>query len=134
MDCNQKGNVAMLKVAITALEKGAILHRPLIDSCRYDYVIDWKGKLYKAQVKYAGRESENAEGSIALCLTKKIKGKYIPYSESEVDVLLMYCPCSDKVYWIDSKNFHNKTSITLRFKPCKNNMQNHIHFAKDFEW
>jgi hypothetical protein len=52
----QKGELALLHVLQRAVENGWIVSRPTRD-CRYDLVLDDGDRLYRAQVKYAGRRA-----------------------------------------------------------------------------
>lgn len=134
MDSNRKGDLAILKVAMRALEKGAILHRPFNDLCRYDCILDWNDKLYRIEIKYIGHDPQCADGVIPVVLGKRLKGKLVPYLESEIDALVVYSPVTDKVYWIPPEKFHDNLGFHLRIFPCKNNQKKKIVWAKDFEW
>ncbi len=51
MTNHDKDMLACLKVEMRALLLGAVVSRPITDFARYDRVIDWEGRLYRAQVK-----------------------------------------------------------------------------------
>jgi hypothetical protein len=126
---DQKGQLACLKVQEEAMRKGAIVSFPSIPS-RYDLILDYRGKLYRAQVKYADGKTPNAQGSIKLDL--KRRGRC--YTQEEIDVLLVYLPQIDKVCWIEPSVFHNKMSLCLRLQPAKNRQKNGCRMVTDLIW
>lgn len=103
----RKGQVAMLKVQLRANELGATVSLPTVEG-RYDLIVDLQGRLYRAQVKYAGAVTKNgARGSVHLSLRKDTRGNKRTklYRKEEVDVLLVYLPKIDEVLWIDPEFF-----------------------------
>ncbi|MCI0485271.1 MAG: group I intron-associated PD-(D/E)XK endonuclease [Blastocatellia bacterium] len=100
MICEQlrKADIARLKVEMRALEKGIICSRPVVEGTRYDCILDTGSKLYRAQVKYANGKSSNTEGVVQVNLRKEIrKNRNAAYTDSEIDVLLVYVPKIDSV-------------------------------------
>jgi hypothetical protein len=91
-------------------------------------VLDIKGKLFRAQVKYCSRTNTKSTGSLCVGLRKECRnnGKVKVYTHDEVDVLLVYAPIVDKVLWIEPSTFSNKISVTIRIDPCKNNQTKKI--------
>ena len=116
MTTNSKGLLAQLKVELRATELGATVSRPVGEFSRYDLIVDWMGKLYRAQVKYADGVVSQCSGSVAVSLRKKEKC----YTSSEVDVLLVYIPQLDKVCWFGSEVFHDKQNLYVRISDSKN--------------
>ena len=120
MNSWQKGQIARLKVELRAAEKGAIVSVPTTPDARYDLIVDWLGRLYRAQVKYAGGISAKCQGVSIVGLTKGERGEK-RYSSDEIDVLLVYLPCADQVCWLGPEIFHGKTAVQIRHLPAKNN-------------
>lgn len=56
---NQIGQLTELKCQLDFFERGINLSQPINPSCRYDYIIDIEGKLYRIQCKTAHEESNN---------------------------------------------------------------------------
>jgi hypothetical protein len=119
MDSAQKGALAVLKVQIRAIEKGAECFMPLDASSRFDMVVYWCGKFYRAQVKYAGGTPTKSAGCANVHLRKGDRGERT-YTDEEIDVMLVYVPCVDKVCWFGPEIFHRKTAIQIRYLPAKN--------------
>src|SRR5262245_7867424 len=58
----RKAEVAMMKVALRAMERGAMVSKPVAEGARYDYVIEDQGRLYRVQVKYADGKTTKTTG------------------------------------------------------------------------
>ena len=129
MDKWQKAQIAELKVELTAAEVGAIVSKPTT-SARYDYVIDWNGTRYRAQVKYGGGTSSHSNGCVVAELRKEGK----TYTGDEIDVLLVYIPSLDRVCWFDSEIFRNKRTLYIRIEPSRNAQVQGCLMAKDYFW
>ena len=132
MDTRQKGEVARLKVQLRAAELGAVVSIPTTE-VRYDAVVDWAGRLYKAQIKYAGAIYPFCSGVIFLNLCKgdKIKKQYL---DTEVDVVLVYLPTSDSVYWFGPEVFHGKHNLSIRMEPTKSGQSKGCLMAANHIW
>src|SRR5205823_7369360 len=84
----QKGEIAMLRVLQRSAERGWLASRPTRD-CRYDLVLDDGARLYRVQVKYAGRRATHCEGAVSLDFTKGGTRNGI-YLDREIDAVLAY--------------------------------------------
>ncbi len=137
----QKAELACAKFETRAIEKGAIVSRPSTDQCPYDRVVDWEGKLYRVQVKFAGMPSANAQGAVLLdirrrdYLSDKPSGsKSGKYNSGDIDVLVVYVSQVDAICWLTPEMFENKTSISLRYEPAANGQTRNLLFVEDVRW
>src|SRR4051812_42170606 len=128
----RKERISLLKVELIAAEKGAIVSVPT-SPARYDLVIDWRGKLYRTQVKYASSGSKRSSGVVTVGLRRGFGGKR-RYLSDEIDVVLVYVPQIDSVCWFGPEVFQNRTGIILRYEPAKNNNTKKITLAQDHIW
>lgn len=135
-DILRKSDLARLKVEVRSLELGAICSRPVSEcGVRYDCIIDISGKLYRAQVKYADGKSSSSRGCIHLHLSKpEGRGISRPYTEAEIDVLLVYLAKIDKVLWIPIDQILGKSQIQIRYEKTLNNQVSRCRMAQDFIW
>ena len=135
MNTINKGEIAELKVQLLAAEKGFIVSRPTVPA-RYDCIIDDGKSLTRTQIKYADGKSDKAEGSVGIRLQqpflRRREGKN--YRRDEVDLVLAYLPCVDKVVALRPDNFHDKSIVTIRFNPPKNGQKKGIFLVDDFLW
>lgn len=130
-----KGELACLKLEQRAIEKGAVVSRPTIE-CEYDRVVDYDGKLYRVQVKYADSTSSNASGAVQACIGKAgtKHGSHTPYTDNDIDVVAVYLPAIDRVCWLNREEWQGKVAIQLRFEEPKNNQKKGIRLAEDYVW
>jgi len=99
---------------------------------RYDLVIDQGGQFLRVQCK-TGRlangvvtfNASSTQGGNAR--DGAIRRGY----KDEADVFLVYCPGTDKVYWILVEEAG--TAPNLRVDPPKNNQTTGIRWARDYE-
>ena len=137
MICDQlkKADIARLKIEMRALELGVICSRPVKEGTRYDLILDTGKKLYRAQVKYGNGCSSKATGAVQVNLRREIrKEKNRPYSQDEIDVLLIYVPKIDKICWFGPEVFNAKSSISIRITPTKNGQLKHCLHAEKHFW
>lgn len=131
MTNHDKDLLACCKVEMRALILGAVVSRPTTDFARYDRVIDWGGKLYRAQIKYVSCAASNCRGSVLLHLTK---GNRPCYTAREIDALLVYIAQSDQLCWFGPEIFHGRSSPQIRFTPPLNNQLNRCLMADKYLW
>ncbi|HEY9430304.1 MAG TPA: group I intron-associated PD-(D/E)XK endonuclease [Blastocatellia bacterium] len=131
----RKAEIAMMKVGMRALQVGAFVSKPIFEGARYDYIVERGGKLYRAQVKYADGKHKKTVGAVQVNLRKQIKkNKNHPYSESEVDVLLIYIPKIDKICWFGPEVFSGKQNLSIRIAASKNGQSKGCFAAEDYLW
>jgi hypothetical protein len=135
-DCNystaQKGELAVLRVLERAIEKGWIVSRPTRD-CRYDLVLDDGERLYRVQVKYAGRRAWYCEGAVSVDFTKGgMRNR--TYLDNEIDAVLAYVAPADTVVWLGSQHFHRRRVIHLRYAPTRSGQRTGCVLVNDLAW
>lgn len=132
---NLKGQLAVSKVELRAMELGFIPSRPLFDS-RYDVIIDDGKKLWRVQVKYGNGKPRNSVGSVTVNLAYETRGRknIYTYNESEVDALVVYIPKIDKLCWFPCEVFVGKKELSIRIDPPLNGQKSKIYYAYDYFW
>jgi hypothetical protein len=126
---DRKGQIAIAKVQIEAAKKGAMVLLPTTPE-RYDLVLDWQGKFYRAQVKYADCKTAHAQGSVYVDLRRRKR----VYTKDEIDVLLVYVACVDKLCWFGPEVFHEKCAVCLRVQPTINGQKRGCRMVEEFIW
>lgn len=138
MTTGDKAHLALLKVQERALQIGAIVSLPAAEGKRYDAVIDWSGRLYRAQVKYAdGKVGSASSGSVAVSIRsvsrdRKVHSTY--YTKEEIDVLLVYLPAIDRIVWLGPEIFHGRRNLSIRYVPSRNSQTAGCLFADSHLW
>ena len=129
MDTKSKSEQAVLKVLLRATELGVLVSRPFVDTERYDLILDEKGKLSRAQVKYADGHSKSKN---SVLLTLRRRGK--DYAKEDVDILLVYVPKVDKVLRFKASDFCGKSAIMIRLAPTLNGQNKKTIRFENFIW
>ncbi|KKU46121.1 MAG: hypothetical protein UX64_C0012G0006 [Microgenomates group bacterium GW2011_GWC2_46_7] len=132
---NWKGQLAVSKAEIRAIELGYTPSRPLMDG-RYDMIVDDGKKLWRVQVKYANGKPANTDGSVAVKLayeTRRRRHVYT-YRAEEVDALVVYIPRLDRVCWFPCEVFTGKKVLCVRITPSLNGQTKKIYHAHDYFW
>ena len=131
---NVKGQLAISKVELRALELGFIPSRPLYDT-RYDLIIDNSKSLRKVQVKYADGKPSSSLGAVIVKLSySNRKNKIYTYNKREVDDLIVYIPKINKLCLIPKDIFTGKRNLCIRIDKPKNNQTKGVIFAEDYYW
>ena len=106
--------------------------------CRYDLILDDGLKLYRTQVKYAGRPSpKQSRGMVPVGLRKwKNKGRRVIlcYTAQEIDLLLVYVRRIDRILWFGPEVFDGRQNLFVRIEPARNNQSKGCLLAADYIW
>ena len=87
MNTNQKGCFAEYKFATAAMECGLNVSMPLLDSSRYDCIVEHQGRLSKVQIKNANQRNESEEKK-GVHVTMLQGGNF--YNKNLVDIFAIY--------------------------------------------
>ena len=126
-----KGEITEQQVAIEFLKLGLQVCKPLVQSSKYDFVVDIENKLYKIQVKTSTPKEENSyiEFATSTSHTNTRGTLNLTYSENDVDFFAtMY---NNECYLIPFSHC-GKRAQRLRLVPTKNGQTTDIKFAKDY--
>ena len=125
------GEITEQQVAIEFLKLGILVSKPLVQSSRYDFIVDINHLLYKVQVKTSTPKENNAYIQFATSTSHtNTQGTLnLTYSEEDVDFFAtMY---ENQCYLIPQKQC-GKRSQRLRLIPTLNGQTKGVMFAKDY--
>lgn len=111
------------------VKRGVAVSLPFGNNQRYDLVVDDGAGLKKAQVK-SGRLTNGAV-KFNVCSANGFSGKSRPYA-GEVDLFLVYCEDTPKVYNVPAHTVGSKT-CSRRLVASRNNRATRVRWAKDYE-
>lgn len=128
------GNLAELQCITGLYELGCDISLPFGNSQKYDLIMDYKGKLYKVQVKHAKDEYTLGEITHFSFATRwqshNTTGyKKTPYTKNDIDFFATYH--QGKVYLIPVEECSGATK-SIRYTPPKNGQRIGINFAQDY--
>ena len=98
---------------------------------RYDLVLDCGDRFIKAQCK-TGRLRNGAIEFSTQSVRINTRGTYFRGYDGDVDLFLVYCPDTGKVYAVPIEEA-TKTQTSLRCAPPANNQRLRVRWAHDYE-
>jgi len=125
-----KGDLGVLKAQLDLYEKGYLILTPHTEHSPFDIVGYKDGKFLRIQVKYRTAKNDKIEVPFRTCWTDKNGTHTQDYDKNEIDVMCVYCPDTDKCYYVNPQEC-NKT-FNLRLSIPKNNQKNGIHLAENY--
>ena len=127
-----KGDIGCLKVQVKMAELGFTILIPLSEHEVFDFVAYKDGDFKKVQAKYRSIENGSLTVPFKTAWADK-NGSHINYiDKTEIDIIAVYCPETDKVYFVNPTDYENSTSLNLRVEQTKNNQRKGILFAENF--
>lgn len=124
------GEITEQQVALEFLKKGYLVSKPLVQSSRYDFIVDINHRLYKVQVK-TGTVKEDAYIEFATSTSHTNTQGTINLSYSQEDVDFFATMYQNECYLIPFE-LCGKRMQRLRLIPTKNNQTKGILFAKEY--
>ena len=131
---DQKGAIAELAIAKTALEFGVGVYVPVTAGERYDMIFDIQGRLVRVQCKWAARHEDVI---VVRCYrTRRNRDGLLNrrYTAEEIDAYAAYCADLGKCYFLPFADFAGRRNIQLRLRPARNNQRLRINWAGEFEF
>lgn len=126
-----RGEITEQQVAIEFLKLGYLISKPLVQSSRYDFIVDINHKLYKIQVKTCTPREENSYIDFATSTSHtNTQGTLnLTYSAEDVD---FFATMYEGQCYLVPHNICGKRNQRLRLIPTKNGQTKGIIFAKDY--
>lgn len=126
-----KGEITEQLVAIEFLKMGYMVSKPMVQSSKYDFIVEVNHKLYKIQVKTSTPKEENSfiEFATSTSHTNTTGTINASYTEEDVD---FFATMYDGQCFLVPYGKCGKRSQRLRLLPTKNGQIKGVLFAKDF--
>lgn len=125
------GEVTEQQVATEFLKRGYLISKPLVQSSKYDFIVDINHKLYKIQVKTSTVRENGSYFDFATSISHTNTRGTVNLSYSDQDVDFFATINNDECYLIPY-SLCGKRSQRLRLLPTKSGQTKGILFAKDF--
>lgn len=125
----QKGDIAEAFIVYALKQNGFNVLIPWGEDNRYDIVSEKNGVFKRIQVKYATPKDGAVEVRIRSCNNYNI----IHYSSRDIDIIAVYSPEQNKVYFVPLNGIKNRSTCRLRLKPAKNKQRKFIVMASKYE-
>lgn len=125
-----KGDLGVLKAKVDLHIKGFTICNPETEHAPFDLVAYKDGKFLRVQVKYRTMTKGVITFSARTNWADKNGTHTRPYNKDELDVICIYCPDTDKCYYLAIKAVD--AHFSLRLTPPKNGQVKGINLADDF--
>ena len=125
------GEITERQVSLEFLKLGIMVSKPLVQSSKYDFIIDINHRLYKVQVKTSTIREEGAYFDFATSTSHTNTQGTLNLTYSDLDVDLFATMYNNQCYLIP-KQLCGSRNQRLRLLPTKNNQTKGILFAKDY--
>lgn len=127
-DNNQKGYLTELYFEMFCTQRKILLSKPIIQDSRYDYIMEYNGKLFKIQCKSSSyKDNDSIVFRTHMNNIRKNTTSY--YSAKDVDFFYTYY---DGISYLIPFNKSGKGATTLRFTSETPNNPT-IRWAKQYE-
>lgn len=133
MHTKTKGDITEVIILADLVKRELKVLAPFGEHSRYDLVVDVSGKFIRLQCKTGRLRNGVIKFSTASSVNNfsKKPGRKT-YTNEEIDLFGVYCFETNKVYYIPI-SICNGSQMDLRVEPTKNNQNEGIHYAVDFE-
>ncbi len=125
----QKGDIAEAFVTYLLKQNGFNVLIPWGEDNRYDLVTEKYGIFKRIQVKYATPKNGSIEVRIRSCNNYSI----LRYSTKDIDIIAVYSPETNKVYFVPLNSIKNRSLCKLRLAPTKNKQKKFVVMASKYE-
>lgn len=130
MHSKRKGNIGQFAVGLALTKLGYSIFTEEGDISKIDLIAEKGGRLIKIQVKAV----TPIDGCIRLSLKKSGPNYQFSYNQDMFDYFGVYDLEDDKVYLVSSEILKKNNSLfNLRKEYAKNNQNNKVHYASDYE-
>ena len=129
---NQRGLVAETAILHECVKRGIGVSRPLDDEA-YDLILDLRPTLLRVQCKSAGFHHDVVVIRCKRCRRGRNGMIHRTYRIGEIDAIAAHCAELDTSYLLPPEMSVGRAAVQLRIKPCRNNQQAGINWARDFE-
>jgi prevent-host-death family protein len=137
LSTNTKGAIAEQAIMLAATKLHVPVWRPTSEHGRADLMFELGDRVWRVQCKW-GRLSESGDVIIVSadsCWHTPGRG-YVrtSYSETEIDLLAVYCGELDRSFLLPISAVAGMRQIHLRLKPARNGQRACINLAEDYEF
>jgi hypothetical protein len=133
LSTNQKGAIVETAFTAASVRLGLAVYLPVVDGGRYDLILDLHGRLLRVQCKWGTLDDNVVAARLLSCRRAREGLRYRGYTADEIDAIGIYCAAIDKCYLLPPSIFEERGTVRLRLAPSRNNQQQSINWAENYE-
>lgn len=112
----QKGSIGLTKTIAQIVEQEYNVSIPIQDHLKYDLIVENCGKCYTVQVRFSSANNGIMKIKLRSVWSNK-KGVHVKNRKhGDFDILAVYCPQTNDVYFIADNEFEAGNSLSLRIR------------------
>jgi hypothetical protein len=123
-DTKDKGDLGTAKAHADLVGRGFTVLFPATDHAAFNLVAYGSGQFHRIQVKYRSARTGSISVQFRSVWADRHGTHMKPSDKSEVDVLCVYCPETDRCYYLRPTSYHQ--SVTLRITATKNGQKSGV--------
>ncbi len=127
----KKGNLGLVKAITDLTEKDIAVSLPISESERYDLIAEKNNICKTVQVRYTCLSNGKIEIKLKSVWSNSEGYQVRNRKQNDFDILAIYCPDTQKNYYLDASQFKNGNSVTLRVEEPKKK-SNKIRMADNY--
>lgn len=133
MNTVRKGDIAELAIATDLVKRGYQVAIPFSSSSDWDLLLIRQTSFERIQVKYA-EMMKNGTIPVRTRTHSNTSNQRTTrvYTSTEIDWLAVYCPDTDKCYYLPVDDL-GCNELRLRVEPSRNNQSQNVRWASDYE-
>ena len=128
----EKGDIGVMEVMLDLTKKGYKIFTTISEHLPFDFVAFKNNKFYKIQAKYRSEVNGIITVPLRTSWSDKNGSHNNFYDKEDIDYISIYCPETEKCYYVRIKDFDNTTAIILRLNTPKNNQTKGVKLANDY--
>jgi hypothetical protein len=125
-----KGDIGVFRAQVDLAERGLGVLLPLTEHEAFDLVAYAGDRFFRVQVRYRAAVEGKLDIRFRSSWTDRHGTHVKQMNKSSIDVLCVYCPDTEKCYYVDPKKF--RSGVSLRISPTRNNQRSGVLWADDF--
>ena len=125
-----KGDLGTAKAHADLVGLGFMVLFPATEHGEFDLVAYRDHTFHRVQVKYRAAKAGAISMNFRSVWADRNGTHTKPSDKSQVDVVCIYCPDTDRCYYVRPQDFGQ--SVTLRLSPSINRQVRGVHLAADF--
>lgn len=129
----EKGDIGLTQIIADLTKKNIQIALPISEHLPFDLIaIDTDGELARISVKYREINKEGVVEVPLRTISNNSQGYKIKIADlNKIDGFAIYCPTTEKCYYVDSKELKGmKNTMSLRIKPLNKNYKSNIKKIK----
>ena len=128
----EKGNIGLAKTIVELVSEKIHVSIPIEEDLPYDLIAECDFVCKRVQVRFCTPTNGVLKVKLQSSWSDKKGNHYKQRKQNDYDVLAVYCPETDMVYFLNASDFENTCWIHLRLKESKVANQHKTRLISEF--